>query len=198
MLEEAIEVIRTLWRGGYQDHHGRFYTVENARLYTRPDTPPPLMIAAGGRKSAMLAARHGDGLIGTSPDREMLQAFRAGGGPARPCYGELTVCWARDEATARRIAHQWWPTAAMESALSWELPLPAHFEAAAQLVTEDAVAETVTCGPDPGRHLAAIEKYAEAGYDHVCVHHVGPDQEGFLKFYEREVLPRMNVGRAAA
>jgi hypothetical protein len=30
----------------------------------------------------------------------------------------------------------------------------------------------------------------EIGFDHVCVHQVGPDQEGFLGFYEREVLSR--------
>ena len=44
------------------------------------------------------------------------------------------------------------------------------------------------CGPDPARHLELIAKYAEAGYDHVYVHQVGPDQEGFLDFYRREIL----------
>ena len=86
----------------------------------------------------------------------------------------------------------------MESALSWELPLPSHFEAVAELVTEAAVAEVVTCGPDAARHAEAIEKYVRAGYDHVCVHQVGPDQEGFLRFYEREVLPRLGADRRRA
>jgi hypothetical protein len=86
----------------------------------------------------------------------------------------------------------------MASSLSWELPLPRHFMDAAEMVTEDAVAETVTCGPDPDRHVAAIEEYVKAGYDHVCVHNVGPDQEGFLRFYERQVLPRVSSLKAAA
>ena len=68
---------------------------------------------------------------------------------------------------------------------------------AATLVTEDAVAEVVICGPDADRHVEGI-KYADAGYDHVCIHHVGPDQAGCLKFYEREVLPRLSKVRAAA
>lgn len=101
------------------------------------------------------------------------------------------MCWAKDARSARRTAHQWWPTAAMESALSWELPLPAHFEAVAQLVDEDAVAETIVCGADPDDHVQAIEKYAKAGYDHVCVHQVPPEQDGFIDFYSREVLPRV-------
>ena len=197
-LREAIEVIRLLWRGGYQSHHGRHYTVENARLYTLPETLPPLMIAAGGPKSAAIAARLGDGLISTSPDAAMLAKFDESGGRGKPKVAELTVCWAADERGARRTAHQWWPTAAMESSLSWELPLPKHFEDVATLVTEDAVAKAVICGPDAERHVESITKYADAGYDHVCIHQVGPDQQGFLEFYEREVFPRLSRARAAA
>ena len=197
-LREAIEVIRLLWRGGYQSHHGHHYTVENARLYTLPETLPPLMLAAGGPKSAAMAAKLGDGLIGTSPDAKMLAKFDEAGGRGKPKISEVTVCWAADEQSARRTAHEWWPTAAMESSLAWELPLPKHFQDVATLVTEDAVAESVVCGPDVGRHVEAITKYVDAGYDHVCVHQVGPDQQGFLKFYEREVLPRLSKRRAAA
>lgn len=197
-LREAIEIIRQLWRGGYQSHHGRHYTVENARLYTLPETLPPLMIAAGGPKSAEVAAKLGDGLIGTSPDKKMLAKFDEAGGRSKPKIAELGVCWASDERSARRTAHEWWPTAAMESSLSWELPLPKHFQDVATLVTEDAVAETIVCGPDVDRHVEAIKKYAEAGYDQVCIHQIGPDQQGFLKFYERDVMPRLDKLRAAA
>ena len=84
----------------------------------------------------------------------------------------------------------------MESSLSWELPLPAHFEAVAELVTEKQVAEDMTCGPDPADHLAAIRKYADAGYDHICVHQVGPEQKGFFEFYAEEILPSLRSIRA--
>jgi G6PDH family F420-dependent oxidoreductase len=178
-LAEAIEVIRQLWRGGNQSHHGPHFTVENARLYSLPDELPPLLIAAGGPQSAALAGRLGDGMIGTGPEAELFAKFDEAGGTGKPRYGELTVCWAKDEKTARRTAREHWPTAAMESSLSWELPLPAHFEAVAELVTEDQVAESVTCGPDPSAHVKAIAKYAEAGYDHICVHQVGKIRRAF-------------------
>jgi G6PDH family F420-dependent oxidoreductase len=197
-LQEAIEIMRLLWSGGQKSHRGRHYTVENARLYTLPETLPPLLIAAGGPKSAEIAAQLGDGLVGTSPDQAMLARFDEAGGRGKPKVAEVTVCWASDERRARRTAHEWWPTAAMESSLSWELPLPKHFEDVATLVTEDAVAESVVCGPDADRHVQAITTYAEAGYDQICVHQVGPDQEGFMRFYEREVLPRLSRRRAAA
>jgi G6PDH family F420-dependent oxidoreductase len=194
-LEEAVEVIRLLWEGGTKSHRGRHFTVENARIYSRPDTPPPLLLAVGGPKGAELAGRLADGMIGTDPSRELIDRYRRAGGAGRPRYGELTVCWHESEAAARRLAREVWPTAAMPSSLAWELPLPAHFEAVAELVTEDAVAESVVCGPDPARHLAAIAEYVDAGYDHVCVHQVGPDQAGFMRFYASEVMPRLQAGR---
>jgi coenzyme F420-dependent glucose-6-phosphate dehydrogenase len=188
MLAEAIDVIRLLWQGGYQSHHGRHYTVEQARLYTLPEEPPPIMIAADKEDAAELAATAGDGLIGTSPDEELLSRFEGAGGEGKPRFGQVTVCWAEDEASAQKTALEWWPNAVLPGELSQELALPRHFEQAAQLVSEDAVAETVVCGPDPDAHRSAIEEYAEAGYDHVYVHQVGPDQEGFLDFYSREIL----------
>lgn len=199
MLEEAIGVLRLLWEGGNKSHRGLYFTVENARIYTLPDEPPPIMVAVGGPRSAEMAGRLGDGMIGTAADKDGIKRFRDAGGARKPRYGELTVCWARDEAAARRTAHEWWPTAAIEGALHWELSLPAHFEATAKMVTEDAVAEEVVCGPDPARHVDAIRSYAEAGYDHVCVHQVGPDQKAFLDFYAREVLPRLRrpAGRSS-
>jgi hypothetical protein len=48
----------------------------------------------------------------------------------------------------------------------------------------------VLCSPDPAKHLEKIEEYARAGYTHVYVHQVGPDQEGFIEAYARDVLPR--------
>jgi len=186
-------VIRLLWRGGNQSHHGRHFTVENARLYTLPDALPPLVVAAGGKRSAQLAGRAGDGLMGTDPDRSLLDTFDAAGGRGKPRYAEVTVCWAKDEASARRIAREHWPTSAMDSSLSWELPLPSHFEAVAKLVTEDQIAESITCGPDPAKHLAAIRNYADAGYDHICVHQVGKEQKGFFEFYAQEILPNLKA-----
>jgi coenzyme F420-dependent glucose-6-phosphate dehydrogenase len=190
MLEEAIRVIRLLWQGGSVDHRGRYYTVENARLYTLPDEPPPILFAAGGKRAAEAAGRLSDGLVVTKPDAEVIETFDAHGGKGKPRYGELTVCWAADEAAARRTAHEYWAFAALKGELSQELPVPRHFEQAISTLSEDHTAEAIICGPDPERHLAGIKEYADAGYTHVWVHQVGPDQEGFFRFYEREILPK--------
>jgi G6PDH family F420-dependent oxidoreductase len=190
MLEEAIAVLRLLWEGELTSHRGRHYTVENARIYTLPDEPIDVLVAAGGSQAATLAGRIGDGLIGTAPDAKLVQAFDDAGGRGKPRYAQMTVCWAESEAKARRTAFECWPNAALEGPLGQELPLPSHFEAAAGMVTEDDVAEMVVCGPDPEAYAKRIDRYLDAGYTHVYLHQVGADQEGFLRFAASELLPR--------
>jgi coenzyme F420-dependent glucose-6-phosphate dehydrogenase len=191
MLEEALEVIRMLWQGDTLTYRGVYYTVENARIYTLPDQLPPILVAASGPQAAEAAGRMGDGLITTAPETELLKRFEAEGGTGKPRYGQLTVCWASDETTAQRTAYEYWPTAALKGELSQQLPTPAHFEQAAKLARQEDIAQAIICGPDPGRHIAGVMEFIEAGYDHVYIHQVGPDQEGFFRFYEREVLPKL-------
>ena len=191
MLEEAIQVLRLLWRGGSRSHHGRYFTVEDACIYTRPESPPPILVAASGPRAAELAGRHADGLITVVPDRELVEAFTAAGGAGKPKYGQVKVCWAADEAQARRTAYEVWPNGALPGALNAELREPSQFEQAVKLVTPDQVAEKTVCGPDPERHIGAIRRFLDAGFDHVSVHQIGPDQEGFFEFYQRDVLPRL-------
>jgi G6PDH family F420-dependent oxidoreductase len=191
MLEEAVEVIRLLWQGGQQSHSGRHYTVENARLYTLPDEPPPIIVSAFGSKATETAARIGDGWWNTAPDTDLLGQFRAAAGPDKPAYGQIKVCWAADEAEARRTVHQRWPNLGLSGQLSQELALPSLFEAAVEHVTEEAATEHIPCGPDPEVHLAAINAFVEAGFDRVYLHQIGPDQDGFFRFWERELAPKL-------
>jgi hypothetical protein len=48
------------------------------------------------------------------------------------------------------------------------------------------------CGPDADRHLEMINRFEDAGYTHIYVHQIGDDQEGFLDFYKREILPQFS------
>ena len=67
--------------------------------------------------------------------------------------------------------------------------MPAHFEQLATMVTEDAVAESVVCGPDPEKHLEQIRAYVDAGFDHIYIHQIGPDQDPFLEMAAKEIVP---------
>lgn len=197
MLEESIEVMRLLWQGGNQSHHGKYYTVENARLYTLPEQPIQVIIGASGPKAAELAGRLGDGLCSTSPDKQIVETFQGAGGKG-PIYGQMTVCWAKSSEEAVRTAHEIWPNSAIPGELGQELPTPAHFEQAAQMVKPEDIAKQVTHGPDPQPYLDEIEEYIAAGFDHVYLHQIGPDQEGFIRFCESEILPRYTQAQRRA
>jgi G6PDH family F420-dependent oxidoreductase len=193
MLEEAIEVIRLLWQGGEQSHEGKYYRVENARVYDLPKQPVPIMIAAGGPNTAELAGKIGDGLIATGPNEEMMQAFDKSGGKGKPRYGQITVCVDSSKKRAIETAHRIWPTAGFSGQLNQELATPKIFEGAAEMVTPEMIAENIICGNDVDENVAEIQKYADAGFDHIYIHQVGSDQETFFEFYQQKVMPKLGV-----
>jgi G6PDH family F420-dependent oxidoreductase len=190
MLEEAIEVIRGLWEGGMYDHRGRHYEVENARIYSLPDSPPRILVSGFGPKAVDLAARVGDGYVSTMPDAELLQRFRDGGGGGKVAQAGTKVCWGPDEAECRREAYRLWPNEALPGELAQVLPTPAHFEQAVELVTEEMIGESVPCGPDIERHVAALKEFEEAGFDELYVQQIGSRHEEFFEVFAREVLPQ--------
>ena len=189
MLEEAVGVIRELWQGGLVTHRGKHYTVDRARLYTVPDEPPPLAIAATAENAAELAGRLGDALISTAPDADVVKAFERAGGKGKPKYGQIHVCVADSREQAVETAYRCWRFSALGGDLNQELPLPRHFRQASEVLTREQVAAQVICGSDPGSHREKIEEFADAGFDHVYVHQVGSDQQALMRLYEREVLP---------
>jgi G6PDH family F420-dependent oxidoreductase len=195
MLEEAVAVIRMLWEGGFQHHHGRHYTLEGARLYSLPEAPPPILVSGFGPKAIELAGRIGEGFVTVGPDAEAVAQYRAAGG-AGAISGGLKVCWGEDRDACVRTAHRMWPNEALSGELAQVLPSPRHFEQASELVTEEHISASLPCGPDPQEHIDAIQAYVDAGFDEVHVGQIGPGHDGFVDFYAREVLP--HFARAAA
>jgi len=192
-LQEAIAVIRELWKGEQHSHYGKFFTVENARIFSLPERLPPIFVAASGPKSAEAAGRCGNGLISTSPDKKVVEGFRRNGGAGKDCYGEMAVCWAESEAEGLRTAFEHWPNLAITGELSQVLPVPAHFEQAAKMLREEDLAEDLVCGNKVEAYLEKLKKYEDAGFSHVFIHQIGPDQEGFFRFCERKLLPALGT-----
>jgi G6PDH family F420-dependent oxidoreductase len=196
MLEEAVGVIRRLWSGDFVTVEGRHYTVENARIYTLPDEPPPIYLSGFGPKAVELAGRIADGYISTMPDPDLLQRWRDNGGKGKPTQAGYKVCWGRDDDTAVATAHRLWANSGLPGEISQVLPSPKQFEQVSSLVTEDMTRESVACGPDVERHVAAFQPYREAGYDEIYIAQMGgreqaTDVHGFFDFYRDEVLPRL-------
>jgi coenzyme F420-dependent glucose-6-phosphate dehydrogenase len=190
MLEEAVEVIRRLWQGDTVDHRGDFYEVENARLFDPPVDPPPIIVSAFGARAAEFAARTGDGYWGHSPERELVDRYLSAGGTG-PRYAQVNLCWADHHAVARRTVHERWPNGGIAGQLSQDLPTWSHFEDAASMVSEDEATGSIPCGPDPEPVLESVQRFLDAGYDHLYFHQIGPDQEGFFRFWTEELSPAL-------
>ncbi|MCW3018476.1 MAG: luciferase-like protein, partial [Solirubrobacterales bacterium] len=139
----------------------------------------------------------GDGFCTVSPVKDAVAAFRAQAGEGRLVAGGMKVCWDEDEARARATAHRLWPNEQLPGELSQILPTPRHFEQACALVDEDTVAEAIACGPDLERHVEAIERYADAGFDELYIQQVGGQHERLFEIYAREVLPRFHDSNPA-
>ncbi len=193
MLEEAVDIIASLFTGAQLTHRGKHYTVETARLYSRPQQPPPIYVSGFGEESARLAARIGDGFVCVSPEADLVKLFRDEGGGARPVQGGLKVAWAPDPAQARATMKRLWPTDYVPGEAAQLLPLPRHFSQLASLVTDDMVSAPV--GPAAEPYLEGIRAYQQAGFDEVYLGQVGGNLEGAFEFFATELLPRAREER---
>lgn len=191
MLEEAVEVIRTLWQGDVVEHRGKHYTVENARIYTLPEQAPEILVSAMGPKAAKVAARIGDGLVTTKPDDDVIGTFRdAGGGPV---LGGFKVGYAPTEEEGVLHAHRLWANSGLPGELAQVLPTPAHFEQASSLVTMQSTRTSVVCGPEVDRHVEQFDAYRTAGFEEIYVANIGPFAGEMLRVYGEEVLPAVRA-----
>jgi len=189
-LAEAVEIITALFAGGVRSFRGEHFTLEDGRLFDLPDPPPPIVVAAGGPRAARLAGERAQGVIATEPRAELLAAYRDAGGRG-PRYAEVALCWAESEARAREIAHRFQRWGGLGWRVLPELPDPDAFDAATAAVRPEDLDASVALGPDVARHLERIEPYVEAGFDHLVLTQIGPEQKGFFEFFERELAPAL-------
>jgi G6PDH family F420-dependent oxidoreductase len=190
MLEEAIEIIRALWSGGYHSHQGKHYRVDDARIFTLPEEPPPIYVAVSGSASVALAARLGDGMVAIHPRPELTHGFDDAAGADKPKYGQLALSIDEDEARSRRRAHELFRFSAGGWKVQSELPNPVNFEAATANVREEDVASDISCGVDSDQHAEAIEQWANAGFDRIAIVPLG-DLDRFFELWEQDLRPRL-------
>ncbi len=191
MLEEAIEVIRTLHEGEEISFHGTYYEVQDARIYTLPAESVPIYVSGFGPQATGLAGRIGDGYVTTMPDADLIRVFREAGGEGKPVQAGTKVCWDRDAERAVDIAHRTWGNQGLPGQLAQTLPRPRDFMDAQTLVTPEMIAESVACGDDVDKQVAQVREYIDAGVDEVYVSQMGHDMEGFFTAWEKDVLPAL-------
>ncbi|WP_117215500.1 TIGR03557 family F420-dependent LLM class oxidoreductase [Allorhizocola rhizosphaerae] len=189
---EALEIIHSLLQGDRLTYSGDFYEVPEAYLWDRPTNGVPIGVAVSGPDSCALAGTYADVMIATEPKAELVSEFEAEGGAGKPKYGQVAICYGPDEQRCVRLAHEQFRWFGLGWPVNAELPDPRAFGSASAAVTEEQVAQQITCGPDAKRHIDAITKFIDAGFTHVALVQIGGQtQRDFLDFAERELLPAL-------
>ena len=191
-LKECVDVIRALWAGETVTHHG-LVCVEEAKLYTRPQTPPPIIGAAVTAKTAEWLGSWADGLITISHPlpklKEVVEAFRRGGGEGKPMILKVQLSYDRDEETARQKAHEQWRNNIFENILMTELRTPQQFDAAGSFVQPKELDPYVRISADVQQHIEWLQEYIELGFDELILHNVNREQEQFIEVFGEKVVP---------
>jgi G6PDH family F420-dependent oxidoreductase len=207
-MTEAVELIRKLWTGQWVNHSGRFYPVQNARIYDLPSQPVPIYVAGSGKHGAELAGRIGDGWItdvASFKSDEIRNAFFDGARSAgkdvslmRILIESFVVVGGEPEASQAADLWRFIPIGFKEFI---DEPDPRNIQHGAEqkLSARDVYSKWVV-SEDPSVHARAVSELGAVGATDVFVHSGQSDQQRVIDFYSREVLPELRgerISRAA-
>jgi G6PDH family F420-dependent oxidoreductase len=199
-LWESVEIITKLFTGKVIKHQGAHFRVESARIYTLPDSPPPIYIATSGPIGAQNTGKFTDGIITVGAADEKLKmlverfeqgAKAAGKDPSTmPRMLQVKVSYDETVEAATDAAVKEWPNGGMNFPKG-DIRNPEDFEAMAKLVRPENYKNRVLITPDLDEHTAYIQHFIDLGFGEVYVHNVGRNQEAFIKAYETGVVPKL-------
>lgn len=190
-LKESVEVMRKLWKGDYVTHKGMI-RVENAKLFTKPTHTPTVFGAALTEKTANWVAEWADGMITVSKPldelKKMVSAFQENGG-TKPMTLKVQVSYAESEEEALDGAWHQWRNNIFPSKLLANLETPEQFEALGEKVRREDLRDHVIIANKPEPLIEKIKAFSEMGFDRIFIHNVNEDQEKFIEFFGKKVIP---------
>ncbi len=199
-LFEALDVIKKLFTGKDVKHDGQFFKMHKTRLWTMPEAPPPIFIAAAGPVTSKRTGALADGIItpaaALSKIEGILGRFAEGARSAgkdpdtMPKLLQMHLSWAPTDEQAWVNAMEQWPNGGMKFPKQ-DIRSPFDFAEMAKLVRREDFEGRMVISSDPDAHRAEIQKFIDAGFDRIYVHNVGRNQEEWIKVFGREVLPKL-------
>jgi coenzyme F420-dependent glucose-6-phosphate dehydrogenase len=201
---EAIDVIKKLFDGSLAGkdvkHEGRFFKLESTRLWTMPETAPPVLVATAGPINAKRTGRQADGIITVGAPLEKIGglfdkfaegAREAGKDPDQmPKVLQLHLSWAETDEEALANAMTEWPNGGMKFPKA-DIRSPHDFAQMAKLVREEDFEGRMVISSDPDEHRAAIQRFVDLGFDRVYLHNVGRNQERWIEVFGEQVVPKL-------
>ena len=199
-MREALEIIRRLLNGEKLTFEGEYYRTDRAMLYSPPISKVPILLAAGGPKSAALAAQMAEGIITSvksaaqTIERVVDPARRAAAAAQRPAPWLVATRWALH---ASQASEAW------EALLSWRgLRAPGRLAAVdpqtlrerADALPREDVINHYALVPDAD---AIVEAYRplvdDLEADAVTIQISSLDQEATIRLIGEEVLPWLRL-----
>ncbi len=199
---ESVEIIRKLFTGKDVKHSGEYYKMETMRLWTMPETPPPILIATAGPITAKKTGRVADGLITVGAPEEKIEMIRAkcvegciegGNDPDKFKYIlQLHLSWAETDEDALTNAMVEWPNGGMKFPKQ-DIRSPHDFAQMAKLVRPEDFQGRMLISSDLEAHRREIQKFVDLGFDRIYLHNVGRNQREWAEAFGREVLPALRA-----
>lgn len=194
---EAVKIIRRLCTEEFVNFPGKYFTLKNANLYMKPDFP--IYIAAMGPKMAEAAGRYGDGFITSNQPIQhvkniLFPAIRDGARSEGKEFEQIT------KVTELDVSYDEDFEKAVESArvlgssftkIAHTDPIadPREIEKLDERVTEKQLTERYAISNNPDDHIKKIESVFDAGFDHIYIYSVSPNENKCLEMYRNKVLP---------
>jgi len=196
-LIEALTIIRRLWTEEFVNFEGEYYNLRNANLYVKANIP--IYLAGFGPKMARLAGKRADGFITVIKPLDYTknvlfpaidEGARSSGRTPDEIFKviELDVSYDEDYDKALSAARMLAPTL-VPDVFNKPVGDPRELEALGKEVTDKELAEAYLVGASPEDQIRRIEDAFETGFDHVYMWSVSPDEEKFIKMYEKRILP---------
>ncbi|UHG94060.1 TIGR03885 family FMN-dependent LLM class oxidoreductase [Spirosoma oryzicola] len=193
-LKECVDIMRALWNGETVTHRG-LVTVDDARLYTRPQIKPLIVGAAVTSKTAEWVGSWADALITTSRPidelRQVVDAFRQGGGSGKPMFLKVQLSYTSDLEQARQGAYDQWRGNVFPNSVMTELRMPSYFDDAASMVDVAAVEKFVHVSADHNQYVDWLLEYQSLGFEQLSLHNVNLEQQAFIDDFGTHVLPHV-------
>ena len=199
-LEEAIIIIKKLWKDDFVDFEGKYYRLRKANLYTKPKTKIPLFVAANGPSTAYVVGKHADGLLTSGRvfeekfKSEILPALTKGAKDADRNPEEIRkivhIITSYDEDFDRAVEGcKFWNTTMLPEIFKAEVYDPRELEEKAQLIKREDIIKRRFIVTSEEEAIRKIELYLKFGVSEVEFLSTSPNQNKFIEFFGKKVFP---------
>jgi coenzyme F420-dependent glucose-6-phosphate dehydrogenase len=198
-MQEALEVMHRLLAGDKLTFDGEYYQTATAKLYSPPKGALPILMAAGGPKSAQFAGTYADGLITSVKNpadtvEKVIGPYRAAATTAGREHLVLATRWTvladSDEAAWQALSSM----RGLRAPGRLEATDPAELRIRADEMDPADVLSSYTVVPDAvGLTEAYRPLVTDVGADIVSIQVMSPDPLATIKVIGDEVLPRLRA-----